>query len=393
MAGPLQGIRIVDLTRLYPGPFGTQLLGDLGAEVIKVEDKNSPDYIRFFPPTLVKEGAGYLCVNRNKKSLALDLRSDKGKDIFLRLVERADVVVEQFRPGVLDKMGLGYEKGRARNPKIIYCSITGFGQNGPYAEIPGHDLNYMGLAGITDVIGPKGDDPIVPGIQVADVAGGGLMSVIGIMAALIARNKTGRGQQVDVSMFDGILPFMGMIFANYLAGGGLPRRGDTFLSGALVCYDIYRTKDDRYMTLGALEFKFWKRFCELIERPEWTDKQFVAGPEKDEIHKKLAEVFLTKTQEEWVKIFRGEESMCDAVLSVNEVEHDPHVLARRMVVEMDHPTEGKIKAIGVPIKFSDTEAVDLNPPPILGQHNDEILEMIGLGKDEIETLRKDGIVV
>ena len=393
MAGPLSGVRIVDLTRLYPGPFGTQLLGDLGAEVIKVEDKNSPDYIRFFPPVFVKEGAGYICVNRNKKSFALDLRSDRGKELFFKLVEKSDVVVEQFRPGVLDKMGLGYEKGRACNPRIIYCSITGFGQTGPYANIPGHDLNYMGLAGISDIIGPRGKDPVVPGIQVADVAGGGLMSVIGILAAVVGRETTGRGQHVDVSMFDGILPFMGMIYSNFKAGGGLPDRGNMFLAGALVCYDIYRTKDNRFMTLGALEFKFWKRFCELIDKQEWTDKQFVQGDEKIRIRAELEKIFQSKTRDEWVEVFRGEESMCDAVLSIDEVENDPHAIARKMIVEMDHPTEGKIKGIGVPIKFSDTEATEIAPPPILGQHNDEILGMVGLSEQEIGQLREDGIIM
>jgi crotonobetainyl-CoA:carnitine CoA-transferase CaiB-like acyl-CoA transferase len=393
MAGPLSGVRIVDLTRLYPGPFGTQLLGDLGAEVIKVEDKNSPDYIRFFPPTFKKEGAGYIAVNRNKKSFALDLRSEKGKDLFFRLVEKSDVVVEQFRPGVLDKMGLGYDRAKAVNPAIIYCSITGFGQTGPYADIAGHDLNYMGLAGITDIIGPKKGDPVIPGIQVADVAGGGLMSVIGILSALVARKNTGKGQHVDVSMFDGILPFMGMIFANYKAGGGLPERGNTFLSGGLVCYSIYRTKDERYMTMAALEFKFWKRFCELIEHPEWTDKQFVEGEENEELRAALSDLFLTRTRDEWVELFRGEESMCEAVLTIDEVEHDPHAIARKMIIEMDHPTEGKIKGIGVPIKFSETEATDIAPPPIMGQHNGEILSMIGLSGAEIDKLKADGIIL
>ncbi len=393
MAGPLSGVRIVDLTRLYPGPFGTQLLGDLGAEVIKVEDKNAPDYIRFFPPTFKKEGAGYIAVNRNKKSFALDLRSDKGKELFMKLVEKSDVVVEQFRPGVITKMGLGYEEAKKVNPRIIYCSITGFGQTGPYANIPGHDLNYMGLAGISDIIGPKGGAPVVPGIQVADVAGGGLMSVIGVLSALVSRETTGKGQHVDVSMFDGILPFMGMIFSNYKAGGGLPERGNTFLSGALLCYNIYRTKDNRYLTVAGLEFKFWKRFCELIGKPEWTDKQFVEGAEYERLHKELSDLLLTRTMQEWVGLFRGEESMCDAVLSIDEVEHDPHAIAREMIVEMDHPTEGKIKGIGVPIKFSETKATDLAPPPILGQHNDEILSIIGLSKAEIERLRTDGIIV
>lgn len=392
MGGPLEGIRVIDYTRLYPGPFGTQLLGDLGAEVIKLEDKNSPDYIRFFPPTFNKESAGYMAVNRNKKSFALDMRSDAGKKLFFGLVKKSDVVVEQYRPGVMDKMGLGYDKAKEVNPKIIYCSITGFGQTGPYAQVPGHDMNYMGLAGISDIIGPKDGEPIIPGIQVADVAGGGLMSVIGVLSALIARERTGKGQEVDVSMFDGILPFMGMIYANYLAGGGLPERGNTFLSGGLVCYNIYRTKDDRFITLGALEHKFWKRVCELIERPEWIDMQYIQGEEKEEIQRELTEIILEKTRDEWVGIFRGEESMTEAILTIDEVEKDPHALARDMIVEMEHPTEGKVKAIGIPIKFSDTEAKDINPPPILGEHNEEILRLIGISDDEIKDLKDEGII-
>jgi crotonobetainyl-CoA:carnitine CoA-transferase CaiB-like acyl-CoA transferase len=393
MGGPLEGIRIIDFTRLYPGPFGTQLLGDMGAEVIKVEDKNAPDYIRFFPPKIKDEGAGYLAVNRNKKSFAIDTRSDEGKELFLKLVEKSDVVVEQFRPGIMDKMGLGYETARKRNKKIIYASITGFGQTGPYAQIPGHDMNYMGLAGISDVIGPKDGPPVIPGVQVADVAGGGLMSVIGVLAALAARERTGEGQHVDVSMFDGILPFIGMIYANYLAGGGLPERGNTFLSGALVCYNIYQTKDDRYITLGALEYKFWKRVCELIDKPEFIDKQYAEGEERDRIHAELTELFLTKTRDEWLELFRGEESMTDGVFSIDEVENDPHAKARNMIVEMDHPTAGKIKGIGIPLKFSGTPATELVPPPALGQHNTEILALIGIDKEGAEELREKGVVL
>jgi crotonobetainyl-CoA:carnitine CoA-transferase CaiB-like acyl-CoA transferase len=393
MAGPLSGIRIIDLTRLYPGPFGTQLLGDLGAEVIKVEDKNSPDTIRFYPPVYVKEGAGYISVNRNKKSLALDLRSDKGKEIFFKLVEKSDVVVEQYRPGVLDKMGLGYEKGKSVNPRIIYCSITGFGQTGPYAKIPGHDLNYMGLAGISDIIGSKGGDPAIPGIQVADVAGGGLMSVIGILSAIIARKTTGKGQYVDISMFDGILPFVGMVFSYLNAGGQSQERGDMFLSGSLICYNIYRTKDGRHMTLGALEIKFWEKFCNLIGKPEWLNKQFIQGEERDQIHAELSKICLTRTHQEWVDILKGQETMCEPVMKVDELEKNPHAIARNMIVEYDHPTEGKIKSIGIPIKFSDTKADKITPPPVLGQHNDEILELIGYDHAQTDKLRKEGIIV
>ncbi len=392
MAGPLQDVRIVDFTRLYPGPFGTQLLGDLGADVIKVEDKNSPDYIRLFPPLFNKEGAGYMAVNRNKRSFAIDMKSEKGKKLFFKLVEKSDVVVEQYRPGIMEKMGLGYDKAKEVNPKIIYCSITGFGQTGPYSQIPGHDLNYMGLAGITDLIGVKDGPPVVPGIQIADVAGGGLMSVIGILSALAARNRTGRGQHIDVSMFDGILPFMGINYSYHLATGETLERGNTFLSGALLCYNVYRTKDNKYMTLGALEQKFWQRFCELVGRPEWTEKLYIQGEEKEELASELSEIFLNKTRDEWVEMFRGEESMCDAVLSIDEVENDPHVKARNMIVVMDHPTEGKVKGIGIPIKFSDTKAEEIKPPPILGQHNEEVLRLIGLSDSDIKELRTDGII-
>jgi crotonobetainyl-CoA:carnitine CoA-transferase CaiB-like acyl-CoA transferase len=393
MSGPLEGIRIIDFTRLYPGPFGTQLLGDFGAEVIKLESKDSPDYIRFFPPVFKKEGAGYMAVNRNKKSFVIDTRSEEGKELFFKLVEKSDVVVEQFRPGVIDSMGLGFKEAASRNPKIIYCSITGFGQTGPYSQIPGHDMNYMGLAGITDNIGVKDGDPVIPGIQVADVAGGGLMSVIGILSALAARERTGRGQHVDVSMFDGILPFMGMQYSAFLAGAGLPKRGDTLLAGGLICYDVYKTKDDKYITIGALEFKFWKRVCELIGKEEWVDKQFVEGDERDRIKGELKKIVAGKTRDEWMEVFRGEESMVEAVLTLDEVEKDPHALARDMIVEMDHPTEGKVKGIGIPIKFSDTEAKEIKPPPILGEHNEEILRLIGLSDEEIGDLREKGVVI
>jgi len=292
----------------------------------------------------------------------------------------------------MDKMGLGYDRAKEVNPKIIYCSITGFGQTGPYSQIPGHDLNYMGLAGIIDLIGVKDGSPVVPGIQIADVAGGGLMAVIGILSALAARNRTGRGQHVDVSMFDGILPFMGMNYSYQLATGETLERGNTFLSGALLCYNVYRTKDNKYMTLGALEQKFWQRFCELIGKPEWTEKLYIQGEEKEGMASELSEIFLTKTRDEWVEVFRGEESMCDAVLSIDEVENDPHVKARDMVVVMDHPTEGKVKGIGVPIKFSDTKADEIKPPPILGQHNDEVLALLGLSTGEIEELKKEGVI-
>ena len=279
--GPLDNIRILDLTRLYPGPLGTMMLADMGAEVIKIEDINNPDYMRYYPPYLLSESAGFLAVNRSKRSFAVNLGTKKGVKLFYSLLKTADIVVEQFRPGIIDKMGLGYKNARKIKKDIIYVSVTGYGQNGPYAMQAGHDINYIGYSGILSSTGTKETGPVIPGAQIADVAGGAYMTIIACLSALWAREKTGRGQQVDVSMLDAILPLMTLQMAHYQAAGILPDPGQAALSGGLVCYGTYRCADGKYIALGILEEKFWKNFCKMLDRQEWQGKQFALGEEAD----------------------------------------------------------------------------------------------------------------
>ena len=298
--GPLKGIRILDLTRLYPGPLGTMMLADMGAEVIKIEDMNSPDYMRHYPPYLASESAGYLAVNRSKRSLALNLKVKKGVDIFWKLVKTADIVIEQFRPGVLDEMGMGYESARRIKKNIIYVSVTGYGQNGPYALHAGHDINYIGYSGILSTTGTKKTGPIIPGPQIADVAGGAYMTIIACLSALWARQKSGKGQIVDVSMLDAILPLMTLQMAHYQAVGLIPAAGEAALSGGLACYGVYECADGKYIALGILEEKFWNNFCGMVEHPDWLSKQFVIGEEADNLRKEISALFSTKNRDEWI---------------------------------------------------------------------------------------------
>lgn len=393
--GPLEGIRILDLTRLYPGPLGTMMIADMGAEVIKIEDMNTPDYMRFYPPYIASESAGFLSVNRSKRSIALNLKHKKGVDIFFSLLQTADIVVEQFRPGVLDKMGLGYEAARRVKRDIIYVSLTGYGQKGPYAQDAGHDINYIGYAGILSSTGSRKTGPIIPGPQIADVAGGAYMTIIACLSALWAREKTGEGQKVDVSMLDAILPLMTLQMAHYYAAGLAPAPGESVLvlTGGLACYGVYKCADEKYIALGILEEKFWKSFCEMMGRPEWIDHQFVIGEEAERLRGAITALFKTRTRDEWIAAANGYDTCLTPVLEIGEVEKDPQVQARNMIIEQTHPVCGKIKNIGVPLKFSKTPAKPSFSPPVLGKDTASIMEEIGYKQKEIETLRKEGIIL
>lgn len=377
------------MSRLYPGPLATMLMGDLGADVIKFEDLNSPDYMRLIPPFAGGESAGYLAVNRSKRSLACDSRSDKGKELFFRLVATADLVVEQFRPGVLDKMGLGYEAALRYNPRIIYVSLTGYGQTGPYAAEAGHDLNYIGYAGILGVTGTAAT-PIIPGPQIADVAGGAYLAVIAAMSALWSREKSGEGQHVDVSMLDGVLPLMTLQMAHHWCGES-SRRGRMALSGELPCYGVYRCADGKFIALAALEEKFWNNFCELVRREEWKSLHYDMG-ERENLRVRLQALFATKSREEWVRLAAGKDVCLTPVLEPAEVENDAHLRAREMFGELSHPTCGNIKCLGVPVKFSKTTARPSLPPPLLGEHTVDILREIGYSEREIGELRERKII-
>lgn len=391
--GPLQGIRILDLTRLYPGPLGTMMLADMGADVIKIEDANSPDYMRFYPPYIASESAGFVAVNRSKRSLALNLKTPKGVGIFFSLVKTADIVIEQFRPGVLDEMGIGYEQARQVKEDIIYVSITGYGQNGPYAQDAGHDINYIGYAGILSSAGSRETGPLLPGPQLADVAGGAYMSMIACLCALWAREKTGKGQHVDVAMLDSVLPLMTLQMAHYQATKINLAPGELPLSGGLACYGVYSCADGKYIAVGILESKFWKIFCEMAGHDEWIEKHLVMGEEAENLRREIAAFFRTKTRDEWATAAKKLDICITPVLDISEVETDPHLQARQMVCEQVHPVCGRIKEIGVPLKFSATRTEPCGPSPALGEDTISILKEIGYAKEEIEALRQERVIL
>jgi alpha-methylacyl-CoA racemase len=378
--GPLQGIRILDLTRLLPGPLGTMLMADMGAEVIKIEDPNQPDYVRIYGPHLNGESINYLSYNRSKRSMWLSLTTDEGRATFFRLVETADVVVEQFRPGFLDKLGVGYAAARAVNPRIIYVSVTGYGQTGPYAHLAGHDLNYLAISGVLSATGDAETGPVMPGVQMADIAGGSYMTVIATQAALLARHRTGLGQHVDVAMTDGAMPLLTAMYALF-AGGAVAQaqRGLAPLSGGLVNYQVYETQDGKYIALGTLEPKFWAKFCQLVERPDWLE----FFPPRNAAHlaegkAALSALFQTKSQSGWVQLGLANDLLISPVNDLADLENDPQLLARQMILTETHPVAGTYKTIGVPLQFSETPAQPAWPAPIAGADTADILAELGL---------------
>src|ERR671927_309328 len=311
MSLPLEGIRILDLTRLLPGGFCSLLLADFGADVIKVEDTGAGDYVRWAPPVYegadeTARGAAFLALNRNKRSIRVNLKEDAGKEVLLRLVADADVVLESFRPGVLDRLGVGYERMREVNPGIVYCAITGYGQDGSHRDRSGHDMNYLGLVGLLGLTGEKDGPPVQAAGQIADLGGGGLMAAFGILAALRERDRSGKGQFVDVSMADGSLSWLAMVAARYFAEGVTPHRGDLELAGRLICYRPYACSDGS-ISLGALEPKFWQAWCRGVDREDLIERQFEAPG--SEAHGEVERIFLERTRDEWQQ-FASEVDCC-----------------------------------------------------------------------------------
>ncbi|MFN4147757.1 MAG: CaiB/BaiF CoA transferase family protein [Runella sp.] len=373
--GPLQGIRILDLTRLLPGPLGTMLMADMGAEVIKIENPKQPDYVRAFPPYLNGESVAYLSFNRSKLSLSLDYTTPEGQATFFELVKTADAVVEQFRPGFLDKIGIGYQAAKAINPNIIYVSVTGYGQHGPYSHLAGHDLNYVALAGVLGLTGNQ--EPVIPGVQMADIAGGSYMTVMAVLAALHARQRTGVGQHVDVSMTDAVMPLLSAVYALYAGAQQNLQRGHLPLSGGLPNYGVYACADDKYIALGTLEPKFWTKFCTLAQCPDWL--AFILPRNAEELthfKNKIQALFTTKTQKEWVNWGMENDLPISPVYDLQELEHDPHLQARQMIVEQHHSKAGTFKSIGIPLKFSATPAIPSWPAPTMGEDTQALLEAL-----------------
>lgn len=390
---PLTGLRILDLTRLLPGGFCTMMLADLGADVLKVEEPRRGDYIReYLPKDEHGESAYHLAYNRNKRSLGLNLKSPKGVEVFKKLASRADVLVEGFRPGVMDRLGVGYSQLSPLNPRLIYCSLSGYGQEGPYKHKVGHDINYIGYAGVLGITGIADGPPVIPGVQTADIGGGGLMAAFAILAALLSRERTGEGQYLDVSMLDGTIAWLSLHAAAYLLAGERARRGRAALNGGYPCYNIYPTKDGKYVTLGNLEEQFWKELCRVINRPDLLHDAYATGKRGEEVRGELERVFQEKTREEWLEVFSSVDVCFGPAYELEEVFEDPQVKAREMVTQVPHPKGGSSPGLGVPVKFSKTPGRMRLPAPSLGQHTEEVLKGLGYGDEEVGMLRQEGAI-
>ncbi len=395
MNGALADVRVLDLTRLLPGGFCTLLMADMGADVVKVEDTGMGDYVRWAPPyhgddshqALGTRSSLYLGLNRGKRSIRLDLKQEGGRDALLRLVKDFDVVLESYRPGVLDRLGCGYEAMREANPKIVYCAITGYGQTGPNTARAGHDMNYLGLIGLLGLTGEPGGRPIQAAGQIADLGGGALMAAFGVLAALRERERSGEGQFVDVSMADGALSWLAMTAAAYLCDRRVPERGAEQLTGKFVCYFPYEASDG-WVTCGALEPKFWASFCENTGHPELIEKQF-ASPGSD-AWQEIAAIFKSKTTDEWRAFNDEHDAMIEPVLDLDEALDSELVRARQMVVEVDQPELGPVKLLGAPVKLSRTAPDPTRPAPALGEHTEDVLASSGFTEGEITALLKSG---
>ena len=394
MAGAFTGLRLLDLSRLLPGPYCSLLFADLGAEVIKVEEPGRGDYARRTPPFWGESdvGAYFLLLNRNKKSVSIDLKTETGKAIFRRLARTADVLLESFRPGVMDRLGLGWETLRAENPRLVYCAIYGYGQDGPYRNLVGHDVNYMGYAGALSVTGPQAGAPLTPGVQVADLGGGALMAAFAIAAALHHRGESGEGQFLDVSMTDGVVSWMIPHLAAFFATGRVPERGRERLNGGWPCYGVYETADGGHVTLGALEPQFWANFCRLAGREDLGPLQHAEGTERARVEETLRRLFRGRTRAEWVELLQAADVCAGPVLSLDEVVRDPQLVQRGLFTEVVHPKLGPVRQVAFPVQMSATPGRVVAPPPELGEHTDEVLGGLGYDEAAIEGFRRDGVV-
>jgi crotonobetainyl-CoA:carnitine CoA-transferase CaiB-like acyl-CoA transferase len=382
LAEALRGIRVLDLSRLLPGPFLTMVLADMGADVVKIEDPRMGDYLRGMPP-LTKSGMSgrFVAINRGKRSIALDLKVAAARDAFLKLVERADVVVESFRPGVMDKLGIGYAALSARNPKIVVCSISGYGQTGPYVERAGHDLNYIALAGVLGMTGPAGAAPQMPGVQIADLAGGALWSATAILAALVGRERSGKGAHLDISMTEGALALLAAEIGN-LDCNVKPSRGTEALNGSLAVYGVYKCKDGRYVAVGALEPKFWIALNQAIGRPPNVGEIVGNAAQQEKTRSELAAIFETRSAAEWAAFFADKDCLVEVVLEVDELSSHPLHQARGVFFEITGADGAPLPQIRTPVGTPTSAGA----PPRLGQHTREVLAEYGLSEAEITAL-------
>jgi alpha-methylacyl-CoA racemase len=385
----IDGLRVLDLSRLLPGPFATQLLADAGADVIKIEDTDRGDYARHMPP-YTDDGVGTIfdAVNRGKRSVAVDLKTEPGREAFMRLVETADVVFEQFRPGVVDRLGIDYESVHENNSEVVYCSLSGFGQTGPHADRVGHDLNYVGMAGLLDLTrADEATDPQIPGYPIGDMAGG-LFAAFSILGALLSRELgNADGEYVDVAMTDVVASFSQAVAHEALTGDG-PRPGETPLTGAAPWYGVYETADGRYVTIAAIEEKFWREFCEAVDREDLLDAHMTTDPaERAALREELTDLFAEKTLDEWEAELGDVDAMVAPVWTLGEALSSEHATARGLI---DRDTGAP--RVGFPAQVSEPPAETGGPAPEHGEHTDTVLQSVGFDAADIQSLREDGVV-
>ncbi|PSR22924.1 MAG: CoA transferase [Sulfobacillus acidophilus] len=384
---PLAGVRVLDLSRLLPGPFATLLMSDLGAEVIKIEEPQKGDYIREFDPKIGDDSAIHHLVNRGKKSVTLDLKRDRGRALFLELVKTADVVLESFRPGVLDRLQIGFERLRRSNRRIILCSLTGYGQSGPRQHDAGHDINYIGYTGILALNGTGDGIPVVPSVPIADLGGGASMAVVGMLAGLLAQRTTGEAQWIDVSMLDGTASWLPLVLAEYLGSGKVGQKTGV-LSGGYACYTTYPTADCRFMAVGAVEAKFWEAFCRQLGLSHLIGLQLAPPAIQNTMKEEIAAVFRQHSQSYWIQHFEGVEACCTPVLTIDEAISDPQLQARGMFTQ-----HTGVPAIGLPLHWVDQSPCPLvTAAPYLGEHTAEILGQLGISPAQLEALRQEKII-
>jgi crotonobetainyl-CoA:carnitine CoA-transferase CaiB-like acyl-CoA transferase len=391
---PLEGIKILDLSRLAPGPFCSMMLGDMGADVLLVE---APEGGKLAPALGggrnqdAQKLAAYNMMGRNKRSIVLNLREPDAREIFYTLADTADVVLEGFRPGVVKRLGVVYDTLKERNARLVYCSLSGFGQTGPYSQMVGHDINYISIGGALGMVGWPDTPPAIPMNIIADFAGGGMHAAYGILAALMARERTGRGQYVDIAMSDGVLYLLASMAGNVLAGGASPSRGATVLNGSVPHYNVYQCSDGGWISIGSLEPHFFVNLCKVMECEQYIPHQYDPA-KREEIAAYFRERFVTKTRDDWFGILNQSDICVGPVYSLEEALRDPHNLARDMVVEVDHPTLGKVKHLGIGTKLSDTPGSVRTTAPVAGQHTDDVLASIGMDAPAIAALKERGVV-
>ncbi len=382
----LEGIKVLDFCRNAPGMFCTTVLADLGAEVLMIE--RPMDEARSAYEKLVagiegeddeRRHAAFNALQRNKRSIALNLKEPEAQQIFHKLAETADVVVEGFRPGVMDRLGAGYEKVRSINPRAVYCSVSGYGQDGPYSQMAGHDINYISFAGALGLIGEQNGRPVIPLNLIADYAGGGLCGAVGILAALMAREKTGMGQYVDIAMSEGVLYMLSGLVSDVLSRGISAERGGNRLNGGAPYYNVYRTRDDKYFSIAAIEPWFWENLCRALDREDLLPYQETYGPKKIEVEQALSEAFMTKTREEWFETLKDANISVGKVYSLQEALDDPHAQQRGMVLEIEAPdiSEGRVRQVATSIHLSETPGHVAHLGSVTGQHTANILAELG----------------